>query len=69
MAEVLRSESAARYAIGMTEKPAAPVSVTRYSERFTKCASCRSDARWMVNGTTTCDRHRELWIRRAGGAR
>jgi hypothetical protein len=46
------------------------VTVTRFSERFTKCASCRSDARWMVSSpthgrTTTCDRHRETWVRRA----
>jgi hypothetical protein len=46
------------------------VTVTRFYERFTKCASCRSDARWMVSSpthgrTTTCDRHRETWVRRA----
>lgn len=46
------------------------VTVTRFCERFTKCASCRSDARWMVSSptqgpTTTCDRHRETWILRA----
>ena len=47
------------------------VKVTRFHERFTKCASCRAEARWMVNGTTTCDRHRPTWERRAaaGGAR
>lgn len=41
------------------------VEVTRYRERYMKCASCRSDARWMINGTTACDRHRPTWIRRA----
>ena len=46
------------------------VTVTSFQERFTKCASCRSDARWMISGpmigpTTSCDKHRPTWVRRA----
>ena len=47
----------------------ATVTIRPYRERYMKCASCNSDARWMVNGTTTCDRHKATWIRRSGGAK
>ena len=49
------------------------VVVRRFRERDTKCASCSSDARWMVgttdepNNATACDRHQFTWIRRMGG--
>ena len=50
---------------------AAQVRVVPFRERFMKCASCKSDARWMIYGpddarfgTTSCERHRELWERR-----
>lgn len=45
------------------------VTVARYRERFTTCASCRAAAvaAIMVDGklnTTTCARHIETWKRR-----
>jgi hypothetical protein len=50
--------------------PAQPAGVvTRpFRERFATCASCRAAARWLVNGTTSCDRHLALWQRRAAEA-
>lgn len=39
--------------------------VIRYRERFVTCASCRSEARWLVDGTSSCDKHKDLWVRRA----
>lgn len=41
------------------------------NERGTTCASCRAHARWAIltaagkRWATSCDRHRDLWIRRA----
>lgn len=45
--------------------PSGAIEAVPFRERFTTCASCRAEARWMVAGTTTCDRHRSTWIRRA----
>jgi hypothetical protein len=48
----------------------APVTITKYRERYMKCASCRSDARFMIwggygiNRTTTCQRHLKVWVLR-----
>ena len=52
----------------------AGVRVIPFRERYMKCASCNSDARWMIFGpadtgrfgTTSCERHRPLWERRKG---
>lgn len=49
------------------------VSVVRFRERFTTCASCRAAATGLVmlgdtRFATVCQRHAALWVRRANDA-
>lgn len=37
------------------------LTLVRYHDRFTMCASCRSAAHWMVDGTPTCHDHIHVW--------
>lgn len=46
------------------------VEVTRFRDRSTTCASCRGASSWMVlldqkRFASACNRHLELWKRRA----
>jgi hypothetical protein len=56
----------------MNANPNLPTAI-RYKERNLKCASCNSDMTWIIKkpgedrGTGACNRHRNLWIKRAAG--
>lgn len=45
--------------------PPVTVEVRPFLDQFSNCSSCRASARWMVDGTLTCDRHLTQWTRHA----
>ena len=40
------------------------ISLVRFSDPYATCTTCRAAARWMVDGTTACDRHIHIWAER-----